>query len=245
MSQQHKQVIGPWTALLLGVIAFVVIYAGVQALRVQIFSRIATHDPREIVDLRAFTSIVLIWLTLGAIVLITRMRGQRLPTLGWLAPSSVLGWTVAAVVVVIYCAITIAGTPIKSAPFWTDWSGFRVGTALAVGISAGICEETIFRGFVMTQARDGGLHPIFQVILSAVLFGLAHIGWGGLTGHFQWGPALGSMIATLLLGAMLAVAYLAARRSLMPVIVAHAVIDMVIEPWLLLSMVTGAGFVHG
>jgi membrane protease YdiL (CAAX protease family) len=94
----------------------------------------------------------------------------------------------------------------------------------------------------MTQARDAGLPVALQVILSAVLFGLAHVGWGGLTGHLEIWPMIAAMAATMILGALLAVAYLASRRSLMPVIAGHAAIDMAIEPWLLLFMVSGARF---
>jgi hypothetical protein len=42
---------------------------------------------------------------------------------------------------------------------------------------------------------------------------------------------------------MLAIAYAVGRRSLMPVVAAHAVIDMIIEPWLMLFAVSG-GFQH-
>lgn len=242
MSEGEKRSIGPWAALLLGIAAFALIYIGVQILRIQLFSRIVTKDIHRIVELRALTSIVLIWVSLGAILFIARLRGQTIRTLGWGVRSPASGWLTAALVTVAYCAFTIMGPALRSAPLLTDWSAFRIGIALVIGISAGICEETIFRGFVMTQARDAGVHPILQVVLSAVLFGLAHIGWGGLTGTFRLWPAIASMIATMILGTLLAVTYLVARRSLMPAIAAHAAIDMVTEPWLLLFMVSGGHF---
>lgn len=240
--ESKTQRLGPWAAIGLGIVAFAVIYAGVQALRIAVFSHITTKDVHEIVALRACTSLVLIWASLGAILLIAGIRGQSIRDLGWRRGAPLAGWVVALAVVVLYCAFTLAGPAMRHAPILTDWSLFRVGTALAIGISAGICEETIFRGFVMTQARDGGAGPVVQVVLSAVLFGCAHFGWGGLTGSFQIWAMVASIVATIFLGTMLAVTYLAAKRSLMPVIAAHAVIDMVIEPWLLLFMVTGGHF---
>lgn len=231
-----------WQALVAGMAAFALVYAAVQAVRLFLFSYIVTTDAREIVLLRAFTSLLLIWGALGAVLLIARKCNQGIRQLGWRRRSPVSGWIAAFVVVVLYCGFTLMGPALRHVPILTDWSLFRVGTALAIGLSAGFCEETIFRGFVMTQAREGGAGPLLQMVLSAVLFGLAHLGWGGLTGTFQLWAMIASVIATLILGAMLAVTYLIARRSLMPVIAAHAIIDMVIEPWLLLFMVSRGRF---
>jgi hypothetical protein len=44
---------------------------------------------------------------------------------------------------------------------------------------------------------------------------------------------------TMILGCALAIVYLVGRRSLAPVITAHMLIDMAIEPWLLLFAVSG------
>ena len=40
---------------------------------------------------------------------------------------------------------------------------------------------------------------------------------------------------TFLLGIALAMTYVIGKRSLTPVIISHALIDVIIEPWLLLS----------
>jgi uncharacterized protein len=240
---QARDRIGPWTALLSGMVAFAVIYAFVQALRMAIFSRIVPANLHEAVVLRAATSLILIWFSLGAVLLIVRLRGQSIRDLGWGRRSPLAGWLVALLVAVLYAGFTAMGPAMRHAPVLTDWSLFRIGTALAIGISAGICEETVFRGFVMTQARNGGANAFVQVGLSAILFGLAHVGWGGLTGRFQLWPMVASVAATMILGALLAIVYLVAKRSLMPAIAAHAAIDMVIEPWLLLFMIGGARFV--
>ncbi len=121
----------------------------------------------------------------------------------------------------IYGGFTLMGMIQAGAPVTTDWSFFRIAIALGIGISAGICEETVFRGFVMGQARDGGAHWIIQIILSAVLFGAAHVGWGGMSGHVQMQQAIGAMSATAILGLMMAISYVAGGRSLTPVIIAH------------------------
>jgi hypothetical protein len=47
--------------------------------------------------------------------------------------------------------------------------------------------------------------------------------------------------ATFVLGTALAITYLVGKRSLTPVIVSHVLVDLVIEPWLLLGFFTDAG----
>ena len=232
--------IGPIQALAGGVGAFIAIYAGVELIRVWMLTHLRVSGIHEIVEVRAFTSILLIWTTLGVVAVILRLRGQGLRDIGWGARATVWGWLLAIAVTIAYCAATLAAPMLKGAPILSDWSLFRIGTAIVVGLSAGICEESVFRGFVMTQARDAKLHWIVQIALSAVLFGLAHVGWGGLTGRLEIWPLIATMVSTAILGAMLAATYLVGGRSLMPVIAAHAAIDMVLEPWLLLYMVSGA-----
>lgn len=234
--------IGPVTALLLAAAAAVIVYAAVQALRIALFSAITPHGIRETVVLRAATSLVLDWAMFGAIVVILRLRGQRLADIGWGKFAPLGGWLTAILVFVLYVGFTLMGPALRHAPMLSDWSLFRIGTAVAIGVTAGICEETVFRGFVMSQARDAGSPAWAQVVLSAVLFGLAHLGWGGLTGHFQLWPMVAAMVATLILGVLLALVYLASRRSLTPAIASHGAIDMVIEPWLLLFVASGARF---
>jgi hypothetical protein len=80
-----------------------------------------------------------------------------------------------------------------------------------------------------------------QVVWSAVVFGAAHAIWGLVARNYR--IAVGSMIATGLLGAALGVVYLASDRVVAPCIWAHIVINLVIEPWLLIAAMT-AGLQH-
>lgn len=84
-----------------------------------------------------------------------------------------------------------------------------------VSVTAGICEETLYRGFLYRYFRDAwhwGL--LAAVIASAVVFGLAH-GYQGLTG----------ILATGVVGGLLAAIYLAAGSLLAPMVF-HALIDL-------------------
>lgn len=95
----------------------------------------------------------------------------------------------------------------------TDAVEFPPYAALAV--TAGVCEEFLYRGFVMAALGTAGVRTFLVVILSALLFGWAHA-YQGRSG----------MMGTTLLGVLFAAARLA-YNSLLPVIVWHAVVDLV------------------
>ncbi|HEX8170800.1 MAG TPA: type II CAAX endopeptidase family protein [Thermoanaerobaculia bacterium] len=86
---------------------------------------------------------------------------------------------------------------------------------IAVAITAGICEELTFRGYLQEQyARLSGSR-LAGAAAQAVLFGLSH-------GYQGWKPCV--VITTFGLGAA---GVTLARRSVLPMIVAHAVTDLV------------------
>lgn len=234
--------IGPWMAILLIIVFFAVMEVVLPMARTALGPYLHPTTPRDTVAIRAASSIVLVWLMFTAAYVLLRLRGQTLGDIGFGRPARIWGWVLALLFAALYGGGTLSGMMHASAPVTTDWSFFRIAIALGIGISAGICEETVFRGFVMTQARDGGAHWIIQILLSAVLFGAAHMGWGGMSGHVQMQQMIGAMSATAILGLMMAVSYVAGGRSLTPVILAHGIIDVLVEPWLLLYAVTGGHF---
>ncbi len=86
--------------------------------------------------------------------------------------------------------------------------------------TAGICEEFLYRGFLLAEAT-GWFHSVFWgVVVSSVAFGLAHI-YQGVNGIFR----------AALLGALLA--YPVVRMgSLYPSMTAHFLIDGIALLWL-------------
>jgi membrane protease YdiL (CAAX protease family) len=54
--------------------------------------------------------------------------------------------------------------------------------AWAVSISAGICEELVFRGLLIMAGIAAGWPPIVAALANSVLFGLTHLyqGWLGI-----------------------------------------------------------------
>jgi membrane protease YdiL (CAAX protease family) len=85
----------------------------------------------------------------------------------------------------------------------------------ALAVTAGLCEEFLYRGFALAAFTRAGLLTWTVVLLSAILFGLAHLyqGRGGLLG-------------TMILGILLGIARIA-YDSLVPVIVWHIAVDVV------------------
>lgn len=82
-----------------------------------------------------------------------------------------------------------------------------------------------------------GVSPVLQVIISGFAFGLAHTIWILAKGDFKF--TLPAILSTSVLGILLAFIYLVGGRNLGPCIFAHVIINIVIEPWLMLSSVSG------
>lgn len=93
--------------------------------------------------------------------------------------------------------------------------------ALFVGVSltAGICEEFIYRGFLLSALQYSTPLPV-ALVLSSGAFGVAH----------AYQQPLGAVRAALL-GALLAVPVLV-TGSLLPSMLAHALIDILSGLWL-------------
>jgi CAAX protease family protein len=85
----------------------------------------------------------------------------------------------------------------------------------ALAITAGICEEFLYRGFAMTVLLHVGFQAWAAVLLSSLLFGLAHSYQGR-----------GGIVTTLLIGIVLGSSRMA-FDSLIPAIFWHSAVDVV------------------
>lgn len=232
--------IGPWQAMGLFILWIAVVLAAGPVSRTALLPHALPSAPRDIVGLRVLTGLPFTWAMLAGTVFILKLRGQRLSDLGWGRVGSIRGWLAAAAVTAFFLVSSFRGPACRGLCFidphvWlSDWSPFRIASSLAIGITAGICEETMFRGFVMRQARDGGAPVLVQVILSGVLFGAAHLGMAGLSGRFEPAAAIGIVGSTTVFGMVFAAVYLLGRRSLLPVALAHGIFAFTTEPWMML-----------
>lgn len=85
----------------------------------------------------------------------------------------------------------------------------------ALALTAGVCEEFLYRGFAMAALASAGLATWAVVLVSSLLFGLAHTYQGktGVGGTTLMGLVLGTTRALV--------------QSLLPVMVWHSVVDVV------------------
>ena len=97
----------------------------------------------------------------------------------------------------------LPGKPVEFAPY------------CALAVTAGVCEEFLYRGFAMAALHRAGMASWLVVIVSAVLFGLAHAyqGKSGIAGTMVMGLVFGT--SRLLWG------------SLVPVMMWHTAVDVV------------------
>jgi membrane protease YdiL (CAAX protease family) len=147
-----------------------------------------------------------------------------------------LAWILAAIIAIAYVLYTMKAIPLVLAK-QKEISLFKLLGILSA-VVGGIVEEVFFRRWIMDMLMSRGVAPILQVIISGVVFGLAHASWT-LLAKRDFKVTLPAIISTSILGIFLATLYLAGGRNLGPCIFAHVLINIVIEPWLMLSAVSG------
>jgi membrane protease YdiL (CAAX protease family) len=86
---------------------------------------------------------------------------------------------------------------------------------LALAVTAGLCEEFLYRGFAMAALARVGLQGWAVVLISSVLFGLAHSYQGR-----------GGVVMTLIIGTILGSSRIA-YDCLVPAIFWHSAVDVV------------------
>ena len=176
------------------------------------------------------------WLFVIVLWFVLRSRGSSFKDLGVWRMGTWPAWIVA----LSFAALSIASNlrffhlmhiPIVSAFFPR---GLHLVAALMMGVTAGFCEEVLYRAFLMTGFANAGYGKILQVLVPGLAFGLGHAGYLN-QGFVAW---LGIMLPTAFLGMMWGIAYLLGRRSLVPVLVAHFLNDATALPWITFFMVT-------
>jgi CAAX protease family protein len=163
----------------------------------------------------------------GVLTWLLHRRGSRLRDLGWGQPTRWWALAFGVGIALAYSAITALNPRIG--PHLLEFTWLKL-LAIAAAVVAGLVEETIFRGYVMTTLGRMSYGLVVQVLLSALFFALVHF--------YAFAAPLSILVVqglTFLLGVALAITYVIGKRSLTPVIISHALIDVIIEPWLLLS----------
>jgi len=146
-----------------------------------------------------------------------------------------LVWILATIIAIAYIFYTMKVIPL----IFTKQREVSLFKLLGIfsAVVGGIVEEVFFRRWLMDMLMSRGVPPIIQIVISGVAFGLAHTIWILARGDIKF--TLPAILSTTVLGILLAITYLVGERNLAPCIYAHILINIIIEPWLMLSSVSG------
>lgn len=145
------------------------------------------------------------------------------------------GWTLALAASSID-ALVLSLWWIHDAPRIFEVSFFNLSLSL-IPAADGFSQEVFFRGYVILRLAKAGFSRLTQVLTSGLLFGGMHLDWGFLIKEPSLLDVLSPFLGTFALGCVYAVAFQASKYRLLPVVVAHALLIAVIQPWLALSYI--------
>jgi uncharacterized protein len=144
------------------------------------------------------------------------------------------GWIAALLAAAIFVALALRLPSVRA-------NLFRLNAlkllAVALAIGSSILEEVMFRRWTMNWLMAQGHGALVQILGAGLLFGAIHGIWGLFGRSFR--AAVGATVATGFLGVLLGIVFLLAGRSLAPCIVGHFVINLLVEPGLVLAAVRG------
>lgn len=153
-----------------------------------------------------------------------KVQGRSLKDLGWGRPTTLPAIVLGLVFALGYAIYTLSNPLIG--PHATEISLFKLA-GIVVGVVGAMVEECVFRGYIISELERIKVSTLTQILVSGVSFGIIHVGFD-----------LIGVLLTFIMGVVMATAYVVGRRSLTPSIVSHALINVIIEPWLLLFIIT-------
>jgi uncharacterized protein len=165
------------------------------------------------------------WLMFGFVILGVKLNGTSvLAVLGerWSSVRQVLrdiGIAIVFLIVSIFLESLLGtnlhrGGPDPAVPFLLPHGASEIAVWMVLSLTAGICEETLFRGYLQRQFMALVKNAPLGILLSAGMFGLAH-SYQGFARAVQIG-VLGLMLGILTHW----------RRSVRPGMIAHTMQDV-------------------
>jgi membrane protease YdiL (CAAX protease family) len=167
------------------------------------------------------------WTIVAIVVVIGLLAGRSAASIGLHRPGDAWDgwWPVVQVSLLLALSTVVMRRPAMRAPLRRQASGFLAllpsttqerQTFAGLAVTAGTCEEIIYRGFLMAYLSWllPGVSSGWIVVLAAIAFGVAHA-YQGLRG----------IVLTGIVGATLG-ALVVASGSLLPAIVIHALVDL-------------------
>lgn len=168
-----------------------------------------------------------LWIGVLIVVVLWVIAQRPFMNLGLRWPETdILVWSLTGLFIISYIIETISelrreGSEdeiIKSAPFLPkDWSEFS--SYLFLAFSAGICEEVVYRGFMVNYLMSVFENPIIgfnmAVIFPAVVFGIVHMYQG-----------MKSVLKISIMSLLFSTIYIFSQ-SLLIVVILHSAVDIV------------------
>lgn len=178
-----------------------------------------------------FSAVVSQWVLAGIGALVVYVAGPALQAVGLtaVAESEFFNWT-AALVLVSVVGLGLA-LLLEQRGWWPKESEMvqlllpqtgreKLWSLLGLAPTAGLCEEFLYRGFLLAEVTSWFHSAVLGVVISSIAFGFAH--------YYQ---GLNGMVRAGLLGALLAWPVVQ-TGSLYPSMTAHFLIDAVALLWL-------------
>lgn len=163
---------------------------------------------------------------------LAQRQARTLADIGWARPTTLIAILLGLVFAIGYSAFTFTNPLIGRNA--TELSLFKLAGA-AVGVVGAVVEECVFRGYLISELERIKVSIPIQILVSGLAFGIIHVGFD-----------LAGILITLVMGMVLATVYLIGKRSLTPCIISHIVINVLVEPWRLLFIITMYNrLVHG
>lgn len=215
--------IATWPRLIGVVLLTVLLAIGASGAAAAAWSSDPAQDPEGFVGAVFVGAAVGELIALGLLIWLLRRRTVTLRDLGWRQPTTATALALGVLLALAYAGLTAAAVPSVWEHAFAP-TGLKLIAIAATVLVAGVVEEVVTRGYVMTALASMGHGRVVQVLASATAYGLAHP------------TALATIVFTFALGAGLAVVYLVGNRSLTPVIAAHMLVNLLIEPGLALGL---------
>lgn len=143
-------------------------------------------------------------------------------------------WVMAICVALGYITYTARVIPFVRKHIF-KFNGLFKYVGIYAAFTGSVVEELVFRKMLMDCLDTNGISVVLQILVSGLAFGLVHLSWL----LFGWDKRMGldAAISTLVLGLLLAMVYIVAERNVLPAIVSHFLIDLFLEPWLILNAI--------
>lgn len=236
ISQERTSRMKGIATVVLGCLGFVVLVTTLDWIAKYLFAGVVASGLRARVTVELTAAMIAEVGVLLLLYIFLRRRGISFRSFGLWQPAPLAGWIAAGLTAALFISFNLV-LPLRGNKDLGEISLFHLYNAISAGLVAGFVEEIFFRGFIMNTLRRSGFGNTAQVILSSILYGGVHAAWGLTSGMFTFELVGGAVIGTAVFGLFCSAVYLLSRRSLMPILISHGLIDFIIEPWLFMVAV--------